>query len=127
MNSVVFEMQPAKIQVSVVTVNLLPEIKRLLDNEPSFFPSFNPAKMGNKAVLTENSVVIEGAYDNFFSERPAPTTFAEVGDYYLISDNGFRCFSKDARLKHGVFLSIPEELLIPRFGNKLSAEEANKL
>jgi len=113
-----FRMQPAEISVEVVTREGLKDLQKFIELHPDIFPAFDfsPAK---QLKIVDNKLVVFDVIDKFFSEPPEPRLVAQEGTFYLTSNNGNRHFTSDARVQHGIMLSVPMELLIPAYGDPI--------
>lgn len=106
-----FRMLMPEIRVEVIQREQLPEIKKLINDFPHYFPSL---KTGERVKQQGDKLLVYT-----YGETPA-RVFTEVGDFYLTSDNGQRCFTSDPKIKHGIFIGIPHSLLVPTYGEKLN-------
>ena len=105
-----FVLSPPVITINVLTKEDLPELRDLIRSHPEFFPQLKSDECW-KVKVYDNALIIPGdiLFDNKAIVRP--------GFYLLVSDNGKRFFTDDPKVKHGIFLDVPWELLVPGYGS----------
>ncbi len=114
-----FRMQPAEISVTVVTLEMMTEIKEFFGLHRNLFPAFKES-YSDQLKIVNKELVIGDVNDKLFSEPPQPRFVVKPGMFYLVSNNGSRHFTSDVRVKHGMMFDVPEELLRPVYGEPIS-------
>lgn len=121
MNTKFFRMQPPEIQVQQVCQEDLKDFLSLMQTHEHFFPNYKrELKSDQRLKIQGNQLVSVGVNDKFFSEPPLPLVIVTVGDFYLLSNNGTRFFTSDARVKNGMMFGLPQELFIPVYGSEIT-------
>lgn len=114
-----FRMQPAEISVTVITREMMSEVKDFFGLHRNLFPAFKES-YSDQLKIINNELVIVDVQDKYFSEPPEPRFVVKPGMFYLVSNNGARHFTSDARVKHGMMFDVPEELMRPVYGDPIS-------
>lgn len=110
MTEIAFVLSPPVITVKVLAKEDLPELRDVIRLRPEFFPQLKDDEC-QKVKIYDNTLIIPG--DNSFDNK----VIVRPGFYLLTSDNGKRFFTDDPKVRHGIFLDVSWELLVPGYGS----------
>lgn len=113
MDTKVFTLDAPQLTVAGVEKDDLPGLRDLIHSHPGFFPQFGDSEC-LKVKVHGNSLIIPGG--NPFDDQ----VIARPGFSLVASDNGKRFLTDDPKVKHGIFVDVPWELLVPGYGTPVN-------
>lgn len=119
MNTTEFQPVLPKLTVGRIdTVEDLQQIFNLSRSHPEFFP-----QLKNKDYTLQDGEIRTTKIPGGYPRKTLIQTYAKVGDYLVLSENGARYITSDALVRHGVFNNFPVWLFTPIEGKKIQNGE----
>lgn len=108
-----------KISVEKVDWDNIESILALLKSNSELFTVFakqlDNREARSRLFIDDDKIVLPSAGSYLGTHK----VIATVGDFYAVSENGYRHFTHQTAIRHGVLNTLPREMFIPLTGDVL--------